>query len=71
MSSFMPSGPCLLCKHYQKVKPDGIYGQRPTLICEAFPDGIPSDILYGDNKHLEPIPKQNNDIVFEPYEKTD
>ena len=33
--------------------------------CKAFPDGIPDEIVYGDNKHLKPLPEQKNDVVFE------
>lgn len=33
--------------------------------CDAFPDGIPDEIL-GTNKHSKPIPGQKNKIVFEP-----
>jgi len=27
--------------------------------CKAFPDGIPDEIAYGDNKHTEPYPGDN------------
>ena len=42
------------------------------LVCNAFPKGIPDVILTGDNKHTEPLPQQENDIVFEriPEEET-
>ncbi len=33
--------------------------------CDAFPDGIPYEIAYGDNLHLEPCCGQTNSIVFE------
>ena len=39
------------------------------LKCIAFPNGIPQEILVGDNDHSEPLPKQDNDIVFEPIPK--
>ena len=46
------------------VKNDGDEStERPY--CAAFPDGIPEEIAYGDNKHLKPIEGQGNDIVFE------
>lgn len=38
------------------------------LICLAFPDGIPEEILTGENDHSKPLPGQGNDIVFEPVE---
>ncbi len=36
--------------------------QRP--ICLAFPEGIPSDIAYGDDLHLNRDPRQDNAFVF-------
>jgi hypothetical protein len=38
------------------------------LICLAFPDGIPDEILTGGNDHSKPLPGQDNDIVYEPRE---
>jgi len=35
------------------------------LVCLAFMDGIPSDIVTGENPHEKPTPDQDNDIVFE------
>ena len=32
--------------------------------CEAFPEGIPEEILEGKNRHSEPLPNQRNNIVF-------
>jgi hypothetical protein len=32
--------------------------------CEAFPQGIPEEILNKKNKHSKPLPEQGNDIVF-------
>lgn len=32
--------------------------------CEAFPRGIPEEILNGKNNHSEILPEQENDIVF-------
>lgn len=46
---------CLICKNYNK---DGK--------CLAFPFGIPLDILRGEADHSKPLPKQDNEIVFEP-----
>ena len=50
---------CFKCKH-RDIFEDG---------CKAFPDGIPDEILSGDNDHSKPLPGQQNDIVFEPKEK--
>lgn len=35
-----------------------------VVVCTAFPDGIPDDIAYGDNLHLEPVDGDNG-IQFE------
>jgi hypothetical protein len=46
---------CILCINY-------IGGAK----CLAFPKGIPENILSGKNDHSQPLPDQDNDIVFEP-----
>jgi len=54
------------CKHYIGIKwlePDNEGSE--VNYCEAFPDGIPPEIAYGDNKHLKPLKGQKNDIVYE------
>jgi len=53
------------CKHFIGVKqPDGTEHSE-IVYCEAFPNKIPDEIAYGNNKHLKPLPNQKNDIVFE------
>ena len=49
---------CFRCRHFRP----GIGG------CAAFPDDIPDEITSGENEHSEPLPDQDNDIVFEPIE---
>jgi hypothetical protein len=48
------------CKHLQGVKqPDGTEEGGEYWVCAAFPDapeGIPEEIAFGDNLHLEPYP---------------
>jgi hypothetical protein len=50
---------CFKCKHL-RIFEGG---------CDAFPDGIPDEITSGENKHSEPLPDQDNKIVFEPIEE--
>ncbi len=50
----MMTDQCNICKHY-----------TGALECEAFPKGIPGDILTGEFDHTEKHPDQDNDIVFE------
>lgn len=53
------------CKHYIGIiQPNGTESTE-TNSCKAFPKGIPEIIAYGDNRHLKPLPSQDNDIVFE------
>lgn len=53
------------CKHYIGViQPDGTERTEKNA-CEAFPDGIPTEISYGNNKHLTPLKNQKNNIVYE------
>jgi hypothetical protein len=35
------------------------------LTCQAFPNGIPREILDGSDEHKEPLEGQENEIVFE------
>jgi len=46
---------CFNCKHNIPGKPG----------CEAFPDGIPEEIMM-TNKHDKPLKDQENDLVYEP-----
>jgi len=45
---------CLECEHLGE-----------PLTCEAFPKGIPKEILDGKIDHSKLLPGQENDIVFE------
>lgn len=38
--------------------------------CEAFPEGIPDEILR-ENKHSKKLPEQKNNLVFTPKDKTE
>ncbi|MCG7852245.1 MAG: hypothetical protein MIO92_06965 [Methanosarcinaceae archaeon] len=40
-----------------------IYKHRGKATCEAFPLGIPKDILSGDNDHRKPL-KGDNGIIY-------
>lgn len=53
------------CLHYLGVKQDNEEESTERNICDAFPDGIPDEIAYGDNKHLKPLEGQGNQIVYE------
>ena len=46
---------CNRCKHTNPFR----------VGCEAFPEGIPDEILL-TNEHSIPLPGQKNNIVFEP-----
>ena len=54
------------CKHFRGIKEDSDPSElSDRVICAAFPDGIPSQIAYGDNPHTEPFPGDHG-IRFEP-----
>ena len=44
---------CVGCAHFniEETSEDGI-----GLTCAAFPNGIPDEILFGDNDHQDPFP---------------
>lgn len=68
MMIFPPSCYYRKCIHFL-----GIYQKDGTEMsevpsCLAFPKGIPKEIAYGGNKHIEPYPGDNG-IQFEPKEK--
>jgi hypothetical protein len=48
---------CYKCKHFTPLEGG----------CEAFPEGIPDEILR-TNEHSKPLADQKNSIVFEPGE---
>jgi hypothetical protein len=62
---FIPKCKIRNCKNFLgAVQPDGTE-LTERVICKAYPKGIPDDIAYGDNLHLEVRPDQENEIVFE------
>lgn len=52
------------CRHYLGVAyvGEGEAGERH--VCAAFPDGIPDEIAFGNNKHLKPYPGDHG-IIYE------
>lgn len=51
---------CAVCKHRR--------GDLRDPKCDAFPDGIPNEILLSKADHRKPFPGDNG-IVFEPEDK--
>lgn len=49
---------CMECKHFREIEGG----------CAAFPDGIPDEIINGENLHKKPLKDQDNNIVFEKAE---
>lgn len=47
---------CFKCKHFGQYKGG----------CDAFPDGIPSIITSGQNRHNKPLTGQKNTLLYEP-----
>jgi hypothetical protein len=57
------------CKHLRGIlqTDESETDERPY--CSAFPKGIPDEIAYGDNLHLEPYPGDHG-IQYEKLEGT-
>ena len=52
---------CATCKHFR----DDVEDEN---VCEAFPDGIPEEIITDEFDHREPHPDDNG-IQYEPREQ--
>ena len=53
------------CRYYQGILQPDDTEQTEVVYCSAFPEGIPQEIAYGSNKHLEPCCGQENEVVYE------
>jgi len=53
---------CLMCRHFDRTEPDSY-----ALRCKAFPQGIPMDIVQGEQEHVTPYPGDNG-ILYEQIE---
>lgn len=56
------------CKHYQGIMQPNDTEMTEKPYCRAYPEGIPNDIAYGDDKHLEVREDQKNAIIYEEEE---
>lgn len=65
---------CCGCKHWYGHDKDGGEPDFGADECDAFPDGIPMDILTGEFIHTKPYPTGDKGIQFEalgrPIEKS-
>ena len=52
------------CIHFGGVKRLKSSEESEVVFCSAFPEGIPEDIIDGDNLHTDPV-KGDNGIQYE------
>ena len=52
---------CFDCVHFDGAggEPQDLHEGEPTIICTAFPRGIPDAIVEGRNMHREPVDGDN------------
>ena len=50
---------CLECARYHA------HSTTPGLTCDAFPEGIPDDIIFGETDHIAPYPSDHG-LQFQP-----
>ncbi len=65
MKDAMPKCAIRDCRYFQGIIRNDDYYSKTLFYCDAFPDGIPDEITYGNNLHLKPLPNQRNKIVYE------
>lgn len=58
----LPVVQCGKCKHFNR-------GNMAENTCNAFPNGIPEEIIRNEFDHRKPHP-QDNGIQFEPIEES-
>lgn len=57
---------CWTCRHFRGVEqPDGTE-MSETVVCEAYPRGIPIRIAYGTERHAEVQEDQVGQLVYNP-----
>jgi len=53
---------CMQCQNYH-------FDICNKIVCKAFPNGIPENILIGEFNHTKKHPEQKNNILFEPIKE--
>jgi hypothetical protein len=53
---FFGYSPCMHCKHYFDDEDEDSERFNEPPACDAFPEGMPDEIFFGRNLHLEPYP---------------
>ena len=56
------------CKWFKGIKQDNKDERTERYVCQAFPDGIPGEVSWGDNLHSKVLRGQQGSYVYEKTE---